>query len=89
MGVSRDRSPTEANDDVRTAEIGGISHSDWDPAEEDWGRGRLMGAPDRTSGTGANGAFEPIGYLPGTPDSWRTALLVGWGLDCAKRGSTG
>jgi hypothetical protein len=47
MGVSRDRSPTEANDDVRTAEIGGISHSDWDPAEEDWGRGRLMGAPDR------------------------------------------
>lgn len=47
MGVSRDRSPTEANDDVRTAEIGGISRSDWDPAEEDWGQGRLMGALDR------------------------------------------
>jgi hypothetical protein len=35
MVVSCDRSPTEANDDVRTPEIGGISHSDWDPAEED------------------------------------------------------
>jgi hypothetical protein len=35
MGVSPDRSPTEANDDVRTPEIGGISHSDCDPVEED------------------------------------------------------
>jgi hypothetical protein len=51
MVASRARPPTDRNSDVRTPEIGGISHSDWDPAEEDWGRGRPMGAPGRTIGT--------------------------------------
>jgi hypothetical protein len=32
-------------------EIGGISHSDWDPADEDWGRGRRMGALTGTYAT--------------------------------------
>jgi len=86
MGVSRDRSPTEANGDVRTPEIGGISHSDWDPADEDWGRGRRMGAPERHLGgvshmiipvvaSGLLGREWPIILMrrecTGSPNRWR------------------
>ena len=59
MGVFDLNSPTEVNDDVRTPEIGGISHSDWDPAGEDWGRGRRMGAPDRHLG-GVSHVIIPV-----------------------------
>lgn len=45
--------------------------------------------PCGSSGIRSDGNFEPIGYLPGRPGSWRTAWLDGGGLDCAKRGSTG
>jgi hypothetical protein len=64
MGVSRDRTPTEANGDVRTPEIGRLNRIHWDPAE-DWGE-NVRWAPL----TGTSGAMAqpdvPAGCLATT-----------------------